>query len=140
MDANAEQSDRDARAAADAAATAAQAEVARAAIAADAQAAENASLLAGILQATRESNDKIESLDRKFDTKFGTVSSSIDGLKDRADKTDERLKKQKDFFSGPSFLGEHNEESKSLILSTVVENKAELSAPVYYSSSPTEAN
>jgi chromosome segregation ATPase len=78
MDANAEQSD--ARAAADAAATAAQAEVARAAVAADAQAAENASLLAGILQAIRESNDKIESLDRKFDTKFDTLSSSIDGL------------------------------------------------------------
>jgi len=51
----------------------------------------------------------------------------VDGLNDRADKTDERLKKQKEFFSGPGLVGEHKEESKSLILGTVAENKAELS-------------
>jgi len=29
----------------------------------------------------------------------------VDGLNDRADKTDERLKKQKEFFSGPGLVG-----------------------------------
>ena len=127
MDPDAEQLDAEARAAADAAAAAAQAEVARAAAAAEAdakaKAAESAATLAGILQAIKESSDKIEALGLKLDA----VTSSLDGLNDRADKTDERLKKQKDFFSGPGLIGEHKEELKPLILGTVVENKAELS-------------
>ena len=125
MDPSAEQLDAEARAAADAAAAAAQAEVAREAAAAeaDAKAAESASVLASIFQAIRESNDKIEAFGRKLDT----VSSSLDGLNDRADKTDKRLKDQKAFFSGPGLISEHKEELKTLILDTMVEGKAELS-------------
>ena len=80
-----------------AAAAAAQAEVARAAAQAEAdakeKAAESAATLAGILQAIRDSSDKIDKIELKLDA----VTSSLDGLNVRADKTDERLKKQKDF-------------------------------------------
>jgi len=118
MDPNAEQLDAEARAAA---AAAAQAEVARAA--AQAEANESAATLAGILKAITDSSDKIDKIELKLDA----VTTSLDGLNDRADKTDERLRKQKEFFSGPGLLGEHKEELKSLILGTVVENKSELS-------------
>ena len=70
-----------------AAAAAAQAEVARAAAQPEAEAdakekaAESAATLAGILQATRDSSDKIDKIELKLDA----VTSSLDGLNDRAD-------------------------------------------------------
>ena len=100
MDPSAEQLDADASAAA---AAAAQAEVARAAAQAEAdakekaeKAAENAATLAGILRAITDSSDKIDKIELKLDA----VTSSLDNLNVRADKTEEKLKKQKDFFSG----------------------------------------
>ena len=121
MDPSVEQLDADARAAA---AAAAQAEVARAAAQAEAEkAAEDpAATLAGIFKAIKESGDKIDKIESKLDT----VTSSLDSLNVRADKTEEKLKKQKEFFSGSGLIDEHKDDLKSLILGTMVENKDQL--------------
>ena len=101
MDPSVEQLDADARAAA---AAAAQAEVARAAAQAEAEkAAEDpAATLAGIFKAIKDSSDKIDRMELKLDT----VTSSLDSLNVRADKTEEKLKKQKEFFSGPGLIAD----------------------------------
>ena len=118
MDPSVEQLDADTRAAAAAAAAAAQAEVARAAAQAEAEkAAEDpAATLAGIFKAIKDSSDKIDRMELKLDT----VTSSLDSLNVRADKTEEKLKKQKEFFSGPGLIDEHKDDLKSLILGTMV--------------------